>query len=225
MTPGRPCLFRAATACQRERVPPAPSLVASLTAAEWSRVAVLPRGLGPAVNPSAEGPGERGQGRRPRHSRWAPRAVAGPWCPQLLAPGHVSGLTAGCSGEEEHSPGSAGLCRGRSGQEGTEDLCVDVLLGQRGSSRGLGHRQQHSLAPLAPLVAAKEASSMPRWQLPFDSAAQRFCPWRGNAPSRERSESEIKAAWRRERQRRRERTKEPDRIWLHQWDQWLPSVR
>lgn len=96
----------------------------------------------------------------------------------------------------------------------------------RGAAAGrLGHRQQHSLAPLAPLVAAKEASSMPRWQLPLDSVAQRFCPWRGKAPSRERSESEIKAAWRRERQRRRERTKEPDRIWLHQWDQWLPSVR
>ena len=98
-------------------------------------VTVLPRGLGPAVNPFAEGPGKRGQGRRPRHSRWAPRAVVEPWCPQLLAPGHVSGLTAGCSGEEEHSPGSTGLCRGRSGQEGTEDLGVDVLLGQRGSSR------------------------------------------------------------------------------------------
>lgn len=44
-------------------------------------------------------------------------------------------------------------------------------------------------------------------------------------PSARRGKSEIKAAWRRERERRREGTGEPDRIWLHQWDQWLPSVR
>ena len=96
--------------------PPTLSPVASLTAAEWSRGDSGAPGTGSSCEPFAEGPGKGGQGCRPWHSGWAPRAVVGPWCPWLLAPGHVSRLTAGCSGEEEHSPGSTGLCRGCSAE-------------------------------------------------------------------------------------------------------------
>lgn len=96
-------------------------------------------------------------------------------------------------------PGSAeGDVEGREGR----DLCADVLPKQRGS---VGHRQQCWLAPLGPLRAAKEASSMPRRQLLPGSAALLLPPERRRSQlSARRDKSEIKAAWRRERQRRRE---------------------
>lgn len=42
---------------------------------------------------------------------------------------------------------------------------------------------------------------------------------------RERQERNQSSVEERERQRNREGTGEPDRIWLHQWDQRLLSVR
>lgn len=133
--------------------------------------------------------------------------------PSPLPPESLSELTAGCSGEKGHSPGSTGLCRGRPGREGRErPLCGCAPQGE-GQRRRLGHRQRRARSPLAPLEAAKEASSMPRQAAPAGSAAHCCCPQRGDVPSRAQGEARAKSKQRggeRERQRRRERTREPD---------------
>lgn len=139
-----------------------------------------------------------------------------PWPPKSL-----SGLTA----EEGHSPGSTRLCRGRPGREGRERALCGWAPQAEGQRAGCpGHRQQRSPpAPLTPFTAAKEASSMPHRQpLRLRSALlprERRC----SQPSTRRGKS--KATWRRERQRRREGTGEPDPIWLHQWDRSVAAQR
>ncbi|KAL1780916.1 hypothetical protein HispidOSU_019494 [Sigmodon hispidus] len=112
------------------------------------------------------------------------------------------------------------------------DLSVDDELPRQGTAdRRLGHRQRGTFASLG---ATGKAASMPHTQpLLSGSAANANAPGKktvmlaGQRVSalEERGKSEIKAAWKRERQRDREGTGEPDRIWLHQWDQRLLSVR
>lgn len=177
----------------------------------------MPWGSGPAVNPFAKGLGEKGQGRQPQQSQVGSvdsgRTLAPPG-PSPQPPESLSEFTAGCSGlglgggNNTHlaSPGSAE--EDLEGKEGRE-LWVDGLPRQRGTAGRLGHRQQRSLTPLAPLEAAKKASSMPRRQLLPGSAHNAAAPGEAMFPVelQERSKSEIKAAWMRERQRRRERTR------------------
>lgn len=97
--------------------------------------------------------------------------------------------------------------------EGRErrDLCVVGSPGRRAAARHLGHRQQCSLAPLAPLTAAKEASSMPRRQ-PLRGAQRAAAPGEVMflAERKERQKRNQSGVEERERQRRREGTGEPD---------------
>lgn len=149
-----------------------------------------------------------------------------PPAPSPWPPGSLSGLTAGCSVEEgTHLAPTGSAEEDLGGREG-RGLCgwAPQAKGQRARYRG--HRQQRSLAPLAPFPAAKEASSMPhRKPLPAPQHTAAPGERRCSQSSARRGKSKIKAVWRRERQRRREGKGEPDPIWLHQWDQWLPSVR
>jgi len=145
-----------------------------------------------------------------------------------LPPQSLSELTAGCSGEEGHSPGSTGLCRGRPGREGRESpLCGRALPRERGSGdAGVTGSGARSLLPLL--------SRLPKRLLPCPAGSSCLALQRTATAPREaifpaerkgRQERNHSSVEESERQRRRERTGEPDRIWLHQWDQRLPSVR
>lgn len=155
-----------------------------------------------------------------------------PPAPSPLPPESLSELTAGCSGEEGHSPGSTGLCRGRPGREGRErPLCGCALPRERGSGddawvTGSGARWLLSLLSLLlrlpkRLLPCPAGSSCLALQRTAAAPREAMFP----AERKERQERNQSSVEERERQRRRERTREPDRIWLHQWDQWLPSVR
>ena len=90
--------------------------------------------------------------------------------------GSLSGLTAGRSREEGQLTWLHQALQRKTWRGGKGESCV--LMGSRGWGQQpgrLGHRQQRSLAPLAPFTAAKEAASMPHRQplpAPQRAAAQ-----------------------------------------------------
>lgn len=140
-----------------------------------------------------------------------------PWPPESLLESRV-----GCFGEEGHLPGSTRLCRGRRGREGRERPlcgCAPQAEGQRGSQAavlacsswsaqgcqgGFFHALQAAPAWLRSTAAAPGEATFP---------AER-------KERQERNQSSVE-----EREAEEERMREPDRIWLHQWEPWLPSVR
>lgn len=97
---------------------------------------MVPPGTGSSCSSLCQGPGGQGT-RSPALASQVGTVGSGrplvPPAPSPLPPESLSELTAGCSGEEGHSPGCTGLCRGRPGREGRErPLCGCALPRERG---------------------------------------------------------------------------------------------